>query len=131
MASQWSTWLQYHAAAGKGGVTLAAASRDRIHKLIFNLTGDWTGATLRGQLRASPDAPGSPLAEYAISGPVVAGGVTTFTCRLEPADFVGIPADSDLDGVEELPFDFLLTPSGGEEELFFAGVLPVTGRITA
>lgn len=130
MAGQWDAWLRENARSGKGGIRLDAASRGRVLKIIFNLPGDWTGAALRGEIRIAPDAVGDPIAAFAVTGPEIVAGVSTFTCRLEPADFADIPADGDLDGVAEFPVDFLLEPAGGDEETLLAAVLPVTGRIT-
>lgn len=132
MASQWDTWLRALAAAGKGGIRLEGASRGRAFTLLVHLAGSWTGATMRGDVRIRPDA-AAALSVFTVTGPVVANGYSTFTCTLAAgtgANSTGVlPADTDLDGVEEFPFDLLLTPSGGTEELLLGGVLPVTGRI--
>lgn len=133
MAGQFDTWLREQSLAGKGGVRLQAASRARLYVLGVSLPGDWTGATLRGEVHAAPDSP-TVLAEFQISGPVVDAGRSLFTVSLGAGtgtDTTGaLPADGDLDGVEEFPVDFLLTPSGGAEELLFSAVLPLTGRVT-
>lgn len=132
MTGQWDAWLRELKRARKGGVRLHA-SRGRKHELVINLPGDWTGATLRGEVRASPDA-GSVLATYSVTGPVVGSGRSVFTCSLAAgtgSDSTGVlPPDSDMDGVAEFPVDLLLTPLGGTEELLLGFELSLIGRIT-
>jgi hypothetical protein len=130
-------WLTQLRLAGKGGAKLRGATRGRKYRLELRLDGDFTGAVLRSQIRASPDA-APVLAQFAVTGPTVVtvGPVTTssFVAVLAAgsgANSTGIlPADSGGDGYIELPVDFLLTPSGGDEELLFGAVLPLIGRIT-
>lgn len=136
MAGQWDTWLAAQRAAGKGGVVLpVAASRGRKLVLPIVIPGDRTADTLAGRVRASPDATGSPLATFAIGTPSydAEADKTTFEASLAAgtgANSTGsLPADSDGDGREEFPVEFDLTPAGGDLELLFAAVLPVTGRI--
>ena len=133
MKSRWEAWLRELARSGKGGVTLDAASRGRKYVLTINLPGDYTAATLAGRVRSSPDAPGDPLATFAIGTPSLAAGVTSFECTLAAGTGAGstgiLPADSDADGREEFPVEFELTPSGGDLELLFGAVLPLTGKI--
>lgn len=130
------SWLQRLKAAGKGGIRLDAnpATRGRAWSMPVVLPADFTGATMRGQIRLEPDAAGAALAEFAVSGPVVADGTSTFTLSLDAgtgANSTGIlPADADADGAEDFPFDILLPPDGGTEELLVGGILPVVGRIT-
>jgi hypothetical protein len=134
MITQFDEWLRQLAAAQKGPVTFPGASRGRKYVTTVSLPGDWTGATMRAQARLRPDAAGDPIATFAVTGPVVAAGVSTFTLTLTAGAAAGstgaFPADSDLDGVEQFAVDVLLT-SGGVEELLFGGVLPLLGRITA
>ena len=134
MATPFDEWLRQLAASGKGGFTLPAATRGRKYSFGFQATADFTGATLRGEVRLAPDAGGAALATFTCSGPTVALGVTTFTIVLlagTGANSTGIlPADGDGDGLVELAVDVLLTPSGGVEELLFVAKLPVLGRVT-
>lgn len=133
MATQWDDWLRQLAAARKGPVTLYA-SRGRAFETTITLAADYTGSTLRGQVRAAPDA-ASNLASFTVSGPTVAGGQTSFVISLAAgsgANSTGVlPQDSSGEGSISLPFDLLLTPSGENEELLFGGTLVVLGRITA
>lgn len=130
-----SKWLRALAAGGKGGFVLPPASRGRKYVFGFQAAADFTGATMRAEVRAAPDASGSPLASFSVSGPVVAAGVSTFTLMLAAgsgANSTGaLPADTAGEGVIYLPVDVLLTPLGGDEELLFGASLPLIGRITA
>lgn len=125
-------WLAQLAAAGKGPVTLYA-TRGRAWRTTITLAGNWTGATMRGQIRLEPDAAAS-LASFTITGPVVVGDSTQFTLSLAAgagANSTGVlPADSAGENFIELPFDLLLTPSGGVEDLLFGGNFILIGRIT-
>lgn len=122
-------WLRGLGAAQKGPVTLPAASRGRVWNTSIALPGDWTGATLRGEIRLDPDA--SPaLVAFTVSGPSVGGGESLFSLSLTDAQTSSLPSDSDGDGIEYFPFDLLLTPSGGDEELLFGGTFTLLGRIT-
>ena len=83
MKSRWDAWLRELARSGKGGVTLDAASRGRTYVLTINLPGDYTAATLAGRVRSSPDAPGDPLATFAIGTPSLAAGRYRLFCSLQ------------------------------------------------
>lgn len=128
-------WLSQLAGSGKGGFTLPAASRTRKYTVGVQIPGDFTGATMRAEVRAGPDAGGSALASFTVTGPVVAGGNSTFSLSLAAgsgANSTGVlPADAAGDGTVWLAVDVLLTPSGGTEELLFGAALPLVGRITA
>lgn len=133
MASQWDAWLREHARSGKGGITLAEASRGRKYTLNINFDDDRTGATIAGRVRSSPDAV-STLATFSVSSAYDSGAdVTTFTCTLAAgsgANSTGVlPADSDADGLEYFPVEFEMTPEVGDMELLFGALLPVSGRI--
>ncbi len=134
MTTSFDEWLRQLAAGGKGGFVLSPATRGRVYNFAFRAAADFTGATMRAQVRAAPDAAGSPLATFAVTGPVVSGGFSTFTLTLAAgsgANSTGaLPADGSGDGVIHLPVDVLLTPQGGAEELLFGAALPVLGRIT-
>lgn len=133
--SSFDDWLAELKAAGKGPVTLRTCTRGREFEYSFALAGDWTGATLRGQVRLEPDAAGDPLVTFTCSTPAVASGYSIFTISLASgvgANSTGIlPASPLGDGAAEFAFDLLITPAGGDETILFGGVLPVIGRITA
>ena len=126
-------WLAQLAAAGKGPVTLYAF-RGRAFSQTITLSGNWTGATMRGQIRLEPDAATS-LAAFTVTGPVIVGDATQFTISLAAgsgANSTGVlPADAAGENYIELPFDLLMTPAGGAEDTLFGGVFTLVGRITA
>lgn len=134
MTTQYTAWLQSLAAANKGPVTLPTATRKLAYSHVIALTGpDYSGATITGQVRSSPDSD-TILAAFTIGTLAYSDGVTTVPISLAAgtgSNSTGVlPADSDLDGVEYFPFDFLMTPSGGAAERLFGGLLPVSGHIT-
>ncbi len=133
MATTFDEWLRQLGLAKKGPVRLPAATRGLAWSEPIRLSGDWTGATMAGAIRAAPDASGSALASFTVTGPVVAGGYSTFTLALASgsgANSTGVlPADDDLDGVVELPFSLLLTPSAGAQGLLCGGVFPLLGKV--
>ncbi|RKF23385.1 hypothetical protein D6851_02625 [Altericroceibacterium spongiae] len=127
MASQWDEWLQRLRAAGKGGVSLPPAFRGDVYSTPVTIAGDWTGASLRGDVSASPDA-AAPLVSFTVSEPVFDQGYTIFTLFLTGTQTGDLPADSDLTGAEDFPFTLWLTPDGEAEEVFFGGLLPLMGK---
>lgn len=130
------TWLAELARAQKGGVRLPAARRGSAWSQTIVIAGDRSTATFRGAVKAQPDAADPPLAAFTVSTPAYDAGTdkTTVAISLVAGTGAGstgiLPADGDGDGVEDFPFDVLMTPSGGTEELLLGGVLPVAGRIT-
>lgn len=134
MTTQYTAWLQSLAAANKGPVTLPTATRKLQYSHIISLIGpDYSEATITGQIRSSPDSD-TILATFTIGTLVHSGGVTSVPIFLPSGTSTNstgsLPADSDLDGIEYFPFDFLMTPSGGAAERLFGGLLPVSGHIT-
>lgn len=133
--SAFDDWLGQLKASGKGPVTLYTCTRGRAFEYPFALAGDWTGATIRGQVRTAPDAAGDPIVTFTTSGPTVLGSFSVFTISLAAGTGVNstgiLPAAATGDGSAEFAFDLLITPDGGDETLLFGGVLPVIGRITA
>ena len=128
--SEWRVWLHLLKAAGKGPVTWRA-NRHTAFKQIVRIQGDWTGAAMRGDIRSSPDAVGSPLAVFTITGPTVADGYSTFTLNISKATMVALPADADADGQTRLVFDVLLDPAGSAaDEVLFGGEFIVIGGVT-
>ena len=136
MATKWDIWLSELARALKGGVRLVPARRGSAYSQSVSLPGDYSDAAFRGQVRSSPDASGDPLASFTFSTPAYGSETMRTILAFSLASGTGtnstgaLPADGDFDGVEEFPFDILMTPDGGTEELLFGGVLPVVGRVT-
>lgn len=136
MASKWNVWLSELSRASKGGVRLVSARRGSAFSQAITLPGDYSAASFRGEVRANPDASGTALAAFTFTTPTYDAGTGKTSVSFSLAAGSGanstgaLPADGDFDGVEEFPFDILVTPSGGTEELLFGGVLPVVGRVT-
>lgn len=128
--SQFDKWLRALAVSGKGPATLYC-DRGVPFKKLITVQADFTGATVRGEVRASPDAAGSPLATFTVSPLTVAAGVTTFEISLTEVAVNALPNTSDGSGVTELVFDLLVTLSGGSEQRFFGGVFNIAGQVTA
>jgi hypothetical protein len=136
MVNKWATWLSELDRAGKGGVSLRPAIRERSWVLRVSFSGDNSAATFRGEVRISPDTTGDPLAAFSFSTPEYDSELDKTSVSVSLAAGTGanstgsLPSDDDANGVEEFPFDILMTPSGGAEEVLIAGVLPVLGRVT-
>lgn len=132
-STHFDRWLEALRAAGKGPVNLPAASRGLAYSTTFSLPGDWTGATARAEIRAEPGS-GTVLAEFSKTNEGFADGVTVFTLELSSGTSTNstgiLPSDPTGDGVVRLPYDILLTPSGGSEELLFGGIFTLLDRVT-
>lgn len=122
-------WLAALAAAGKGPVTLYCDRGVDFEKQIA-IQSDLTGATLRGEVRVNPDATGSALATFDVSAVSVVAGVSTFTLGLTQTEVNALPASATGEGVVHLPFDLLITLSGGAEQRLFGGTFEVSGQVT-
>lgn len=130
MKTTFEPWLDHMDRAGKGGRALVQrGERGRTVRIVVNLDGDWTGATLRGEVRISPDAIGDPIAPIIFSPPVVVGGVSTFVGTIASATVFPAPAPGEE--VAAFPFDLLFKPAGEEEALLIGSALEIAGRVTA
>lgn len=132
MATQFDQWLAHLKATGHGPVTLTAR-RGVTFSTDLYFPGDLTGTTIRGEVRASPDAVGLPLAEFNVSAavyPSSVSGKTKFNVALVDYEVTALPADGAADGIVTLYYDLLVTFSGENEELLFGGPFAVMGRIT-
>lgn len=130
MATTFDEWLRALARAGKGPATLYC-DRGVAFVCMLAVGADLTGASLRGEVRASPNSTGTALATFAVSAFSLAGGQTSFTISLTKAVVNALPAPSDGSGVADLVFDLLWTPSGGVEQRLFGGIFKVIGQVTA
>ncbi|WP_288413869.1 hypothetical protein [uncultured Novosphingobium sp.] len=135
MQTQFDEWLRQLAAAEKGPVPFKNMTRGRLWRQDIYLPGDWSGATMRAQIRLYPDAPGDPLVTCNVFGPDLVGDTTKFQLQLgagSAGNATGaLPADGSGEGVAQFAIDVLLTPAGGVEDLLFGGVVTVLGRVTA
>lgn len=132
MASQWETWLAELRAAGKGGVHMPqlAIDRGRAWSKELRFHADYSSDAFSCNLAVSPD--GTTLVSPSVAIGAYTGGYTIVTLSLtsvQTANTALIPADGDMNGVEELLLDLLRTPSGGTQERLMAGTIPVIGKV--
>ena len=125
-----SYWLAAMAEDEKGGVTLPCR-RGTKFKLTLQITGDYSAASFRGQVRNWPDSAESndPLASFTIAVGSYSGGLTLVTVSLTAAETLALPAAADRVGYLLFPFDILMTPSAGDEDLLLAGALRIMGAV--
>jgi len=129
MKSQWDTWLRELAAAGKGGAIVKAIDRGLPYSLSLEIPMDVSADAFAASLKVAPDA-ASAEADFTVGVGAYAAGVTVVTLSLSAALTAALTADGDADGVEELVFDLLHTPSGGTQQRFIAGAMPILGKVT-
>jgi hypothetical protein len=127
MVTEWDAWLRDLRAAGKGGARWPQLLIDRgrawSKDLRFGV--DWSEDAFSCNLAASPD--GTTLVSPSVSVGAYVGGYTMVTLSLtaeQTANLTLIPADSDLDGVVDLPFCLLRNSA-----VLMAGVVPVSGKV--
>lgn len=130
--SNFDPWLRDLGAAGKGGGRWPqlGIDRGRAWSKVLSFAADYSADTFACNLAAEPD--GTTLVSPAVSIGAFASGVTLVTLSLtavQTANPALIPADGDLDGVVDLAFDLLRTPSGGTQGRLMAGVIPVSGKV--
>lgn len=94
------------------------------------IEGNYTGAALEGSVSLAPNS--TPLAVFSFTGPVVAGGFSTWTASLAAgtgANSTGKlwtdAGDGDGNGLIELAMMLRLTPSGGSQDVLLGGVFTV------
>ena len=124
--SQFNPWL---VALGSRRADMPVADRGLAVSHIITFPGNVTTATLEGAVKASPDAT-AELAVFTVSTPVFEDGLTRWTVSLSGAQTLGLPADTDGDGVELFYYDFLLTLSGGAPQRIMGGIFTLSGFIT-
>lgn len=90
--------------------------------------GNLTSATLEGTIKATPDA-ATELAAWSVSAPTFDGTNTIWVISLTGVQTLGLPSDSDFDGVERFVYDFLIT-QGGNTERLFGGIFTLSGFVT-
>jgi hypothetical protein len=130
MATQYTTWLNT-----LGSVRADMPVSEQVRGLpvshVITFPGNVTTATLAGAVKSSPDAT-AELATFTIGTPAFNSGtgLTSWTVSLSASQTLGLPADSDGDGVETFVYDFLLTLSGGPPRRIMAGLFPLSGFVT-
>lgn len=130
--SNFDPWLRDLAAAQKGGerFTQLTIDRGRVWSKQLRFAGDFSADAFACNLALEPD--GTTLVSPTVAVGSYTGGYTIVTLSLtavQTANAALIPADGDLDGVVDLAFDVLRTPSGGAQGRLFAGIIPVSGKV--
>lgn len=125
--AQWDAWLSDLRASGRGGERFAtlAIDRGRAWSKMIAFEADYSADTFACNLSLAPD--GTTLVSPTVVVGAYAGGATAVTLSLtavQTANPALIPADGDLDGVEDLCFDLLRNSSR-----IMAGVIPVSGKV--
>jgi hypothetical protein len=139
MKTDFDEWLAILAAGKKGGPDLCpgiipAAVRGDPWTCPLELPGDFSGATITGAVRSTPDA-ASVLANMTVSSGTYssAANTTLFTATLASgtgSNSTGsLPADTDGNGIVALPAAFTITPSGGSAELLMGFAFIVQGKV--
>ena len=128
MASQWDTWLGALKAAGKGGLRYTQLQIDRglAYSKVLSFGLDVSADAFLASLKSSPDGAAlSPACNFTITVGSYTSGTTEITLSLTNTQTAALPADSDIDGVEDFVFD--LVRNG---ERFMGGLIPVAGKVT-
>lgn len=125
-------WLRQLRAAGKLAPNGINIDRGLPFTWTFALGGNWTGANVASSLRLDPDGTGSIVEDFATSNNGYNAGLnaTEFTLSLSAAETAALPVDGDGDGLVQLAWDVLFTPSGGTKMRLLGGVATVAGKVT-
>src|SRR3546814_7069064 len=132
----WDDWLRKLSADGKGGLGLRgqpqmrAIDRGLAYAYVMAVGMDVSADSFEASIRAAPDAAGATLADFDVTVGAYADGITTITLELTDTQTAALPSDGDADGLEEMVFDMLWTPSGGAQQRFLAGIIQVSGKVT-
>lgn len=125
-------WLRQLAKAGKlvtDGITI---DRGLPFTWTFALDGNWTGAVITSSLRLEPDTSGSTLVDFTAvnDGYDAVSEMTEFTISLTALQTTALLSDTDADGLVQLAWDVLFTPSGGTKMRLLGGAATVAGKVT-
>jgi hypothetical protein len=131
MDTQWGAWLRELKAARKGGIQYKPIRRDLPYSLVFAFDADFSGDAFAASLRIAPDASGSTLADFTVSVGDYTDGATNVTLTLTKSQVNALPSDDDFDGLAEVVFDLLHTPSGGEQYQLLGGTILLIGKVTS
>jgi hypothetical protein len=132
----WDDWLRKLSADGKGGLGLRgqpqmrAIDRGLPYEYVFAIGADLSADIFEASIKAAPDAETS-LADFVITVGSYADGVTPITLELTDVETAALPVDADADGLEEMVFDILWTPSGGTKQRLMGGIIQVSGEVTS
>lgn len=134
--SQFASWLALAARDGEGGLAAEppAITRGEALSLRLNLPThpefeDWTGGVFSAVLRASPGAPGDPLASYECSIGTPASGVTPIALLLTVDAQADLPDGNSANGLSEVFLAVRFTPAGGLAETIISTRQMVKERV--
>ena len=111
--------------ADGAGVYNAAVARG--DAFIFNVRvpgADWTADTFTGQVRASPDATGMPIASFSFTPPVLDGSDTTFVATVSGST---IWPDADVLGEDVKLYYDIKRDNAGMQSTLMAGTFTIIG----
>lgn len=125
MTRQWDAWLRDLRAAQKGGARFTQLLIDRglPYSKILAFEADYSADTFTASLSSAPDS--TPFVDFTVAVGAYGSGVTPVTISLSAIQTAAIPADADIDGVEDFPFDLLRNGAR-----LMAGTIPVSGQVT-
>lgn len=132
METQWKDWRLQLASAAKGGIEFKTMRRDLPYSLVLTFNADYSADTFDAALRLGPDT-ASELVSFSVSVGSYVDGWTNVTLSLTKSQVATVAAaasDGDLDGLAEVVFDLLHTPSGGTQQLMLGGTIPLIGKVT-
>lgn len=129
MESQYPDWLRRARSDGHGGGTLPSLVRGVPEPYVMHVPLDVSADAFTLTMRQSPDAGGDAALEFTTSVGAFDGTYTPVTFTPDPTQFAALPADGDADGLVELFFDILRTPSGGSARRFAAGNIFISGKV--
>jgi hypothetical protein len=135
MATQWDEWLTKLASDGKGGLGLKrqpqmrAIDRGLAYVYAFAVQGDRSSDAFSAAIKASPDALTS-LATFDVTVGTYSAGYTPLILELTALETAALPSDNDANGLEQMVFDILWTPSGGVQQRLMGGIIDVSGKVT-
>lgn len=130
METQHADWLRRAKADGHGGVTLPSLVRDVPDPYVMQVPIDVSGDAFTMTSRIAPDAAGATVLDYATVVGDFDGEFTPVTFTPNSTKFDALLADADADGLVELVFDILWTPTVGVQRRFLAGNHFISGKVT-
>lgn len=121
MQTKWDTWLK---SLGVRRRDMPIGEQVRGQQIVHTVKveGDKTASTLKGEVKAAPDA-ATALLTFTIGTPTFADGYTSWAVTIGSG--WNVATDSDGDGYEELVYDFTL---GGVR--IFGGIFPISSFVT-
>lgn len=127
--TKFADWAAQLERDGIGPEDMPAITRGLPHTVVWSPAEDYSADTFRLELFDKPD--GTLLATYTSTVGAFSGGVTPITFTLLPSDQGSLPADTDGDGIESVPFHIVRDPAVGQEYRILGGFQPISGGVPA